>query len=489
MQYLFNRSLWADEASLALNIVNRSYAELVQPLDYDQGAPIGFLFLEKLATQLLGSSEYSLRLLPLLGGLATLLLVRYIARQYFKSPAVLLSLTLVGFLYPFVYFAVEVKQYSTDVTVALCCFLIARQTELQAFSTRRTVVLSLLGAVLVWFSHSAIFVLGGVAFGVILKSCSRQYKLKFRASLARKLVVYSSWLISFLLFYLVSIQELGANPQLKSSWQDKGAFPDASNLIGIAIWFLDRLGRFFRNPLGLPGPWDCLAIAFFIIGCFCFYRRKRGEIFVILSPIALTLFAASIHKYPFHGRLVFFLTPLFILLISEGISQLITNHNLYVKSISLICAILVLIQPLRETIPLFYTPELREEIRPIIEYIQTHKKDSDSLYVFQRGNLQFLFYADRYGYTPEEYILGVDDLDHYDGIDVSEQERDRYYSDLDQLRGKSRVWILFSHAWIATENELVINYLDCLGEQLDFFQAVGAFVYLYDISQANSNCP
>lgn len=484
IQYLFNRSLWADEASLALNIVNRSYIELLQPLDYQQGAPIGFLFLEKLATQIFHRNEYSLRLVPLLGGLITLVLFYYLLRRYFQNNAIIFGLILIGFLYPFVYFSVEVKQYSTDVTVALCCFFIARQTEQSFISNSQTVILSLFGAILIWFSHPAIFILTGIILGLIVKSLwFKRVKLEFSTTIARRLVIYLSWLISFVLFYFVSLQALGSNQQLKSSWQGKGAFlPDSGNFIENLIWLLDRLGRFFYSPLGFATPWDGVAIALFLVGCFYFYRRKRGELFVILSPLVVTLLAAVIQKYPFHGRLVFFLTPIFILLIAEGMSQLISNRNIYIKGISIIVVTLLLFQALQKTIPLFYTPELREEIRPVIEYIKTHEKANDTIYVFQRGNLQFQFYANQYGYTPDDYILGIDDLDQYDGSDVSERERKRYYDDLDQLRGQSRVWVLFSHAWIKEENELVINYLDCLGKRLDSFRAVGAFVYLYDLS-------
>ncbi len=72
IQYLNNRSLWLDEASLALNIINRSYGELAQTLDHNQAAPLGFLWLEKLSTQIWGNNEYSLRLLPFIASILAL---------------------------------------------------------------------------------------------------------------------------------------------------------------------------------------------------------------------------------------------------------------------------------------------------------------------------------------------------------------------------------------------------------------------------------
>jgi 4-amino-4-deoxy-L-arabinose transferase-like glycosyltransferase len=66
--YLANPSLLLDEARVALNVASRSFAGLAQPLDYDQTAPVLFLWIAKAATLLGGVNEYSMRALPFVAG-------------------------------------------------------------------------------------------------------------------------------------------------------------------------------------------------------------------------------------------------------------------------------------------------------------------------------------------------------------------------------------------------------------------------------------
>src|ERR1700722_20601703 len=153
-QYLANRSLWLDEAMLSLNIVHRSFAQLWQPLDHKQGAPVGFLGIEKWAVTMFGTSEYALRLFPLLAGIVSIVLFYLLARRVVRSMAVPLALALFALSPTLIYYASEVKQYSSDVAVALLLVYLA--------VTKRILLLGICGAVAIWFSHPAVFVLGGI---------------------------------------------------------------------------------------------------------------------------------------------------------------------------------------------------------------------------------------------------------------------------------------------------------------------------------------
>jgi asparagine N-glycosylation enzyme membrane subunit Stt3 len=72
---------------LALNIVNRGFADLFKPLEYDQGAPIGFLLVEKIFNLFLGRNEYALRLFPLILGLLSLWLFYLLLKRFTRGRA------------------------------------------------------------------------------------------------------------------------------------------------------------------------------------------------------------------------------------------------------------------------------------------------------------------------------------------------------------------------------------------------------------------
>ena len=79
-QYLFNRSLWVDEAALASSIVSRSYPDLFKTLDYGLSAPFGFLVSSKFVVDIFGNNEFALRLIPLISGILAIVVLYQIGR-------------------------------------------------------------------------------------------------------------------------------------------------------------------------------------------------------------------------------------------------------------------------------------------------------------------------------------------------------------------------------------------------------------------------
>ncbi|MFN2398762.1 MAG: hypothetical protein ABR543_09030, partial [Gemmatimonadaceae bacterium] len=163
VDYAGNRSLWLDEAAFARNLVQRSFAELLLPLDYLQTPPIGFLFLEKIALVIFGNSEYSLRLLPLFGGISSLFLANAVARKAIDSKGGAVFLALFSASTYLVYYSSEVKQYSLDVAVGLLLTLLALKILLLGITRKRLALFAVVALAAPWLSHTSVFVTTGVA--------------------------------------------------------------------------------------------------------------------------------------------------------------------------------------------------------------------------------------------------------------------------------------------------------------------------------------
>jgi len=92
--YLADRSMWRDEAALALNVMHRSAGGLFGALDYNQGAPVGFLMIQKLLTSLLGSGEMAFRLWPTTASILAVPLFYLLCRELLSPRAAIISLAI-----------------------------------------------------------------------------------------------------------------------------------------------------------------------------------------------------------------------------------------------------------------------------------------------------------------------------------------------------------------------------------------------------------
>src|SRR5271169_3353423 len=107
--------VWHDEAALIINVLDRDYASLLQPLRFHEAAPPLFLFLEKAVSVTLGDEPLAMRLPPFLASCGALLLLVPIARRLLPAAAVPWALLLFACSEQLLQHACEAKPYAFDV--------------------------------------------------------------------------------------------------------------------------------------------------------------------------------------------------------------------------------------------------------------------------------------------------------------------------------------------------------------------------------------
>src|SRR6516225_3417873 len=79
--YLRGRADWHDDAALVVNVLSLGFGDLLGPLRFHEAAPPLFLWLLKAASLVLGDGSLSLRLVPFLASVASLLLLARVASR------------------------------------------------------------------------------------------------------------------------------------------------------------------------------------------------------------------------------------------------------------------------------------------------------------------------------------------------------------------------------------------------------------------------
>jgi len=510
------RALWIDEAMLALNILHAKLpALLLKPMLYYQVAPLGFLTVEKSLTGLLGDSELAFRLFPFACSLAGLWLFYRLARKSkLGKPALLIALAGFAASRGLVYYAGEVKQYASDVLISLSLLLLAFRVLEQAKTVQRQSTqspskspgcrksilwLGLAGVFAVWFAYPAFFVLLGLGLALMVIL----WRGNDRRGSVAILLCLLAWSASMGGYFAVGLETIRASKAHQAIWQDvwdKQMLSFMPSLLKAQAWqwLASRTMEVFKYPVGSQvQPLAALVFLLGLIGS-CWPKRQaepelrlsdpteprsstsednRPYLWLLAAPIATTLLASNLHLYPFIGRMVLFLVPSYLLLMAAGVEFI----GKAVKRPAILTALL----GLTLIVPSLLAPKLyntqSEEIKPVLQYIQSHRQPMDVGFVYYGAQPAMSYYAGRYQLPP---LQGMAYDNYVNGLNrrPNKVETNRYITSTLQNAGQThrRLWFILSHLH-GNEGREYLRQINGQARLLDSFRNKGAAAYLYEL--------
>jgi Dolichyl-phosphate-mannose-protein mannosyltransferase len=506
--YFDRGSLWLDESFLALNIVHRSPTELLERLSFAQGAPWGFLLAEKLSVATFGVDEQSLRLVPLLAALVSLPVFWRVASFYLEGRALLLSLLLFSLSPQLILFSAEAKQYSVDVLASLLALWLLHSAR-QLAGWHGAVVVGLGGALLIWFSHASMIVLG--AGGVVVGAAAlirRRWSDVGRLSL-----VGAAWASSAGAFYLWAWPKLRAlHEDVTGAEQHSVPFPpDALD----DLWVLARrTGDVLEIAFGFHGrPWSSLIVVaaalFVVAGGVALARRDAIGSALVVAPIFAVATAVATGLYPFSVRFVLFLVPLVVLLVAAGAAAALDaaarpdwTGRAVAGAAGVAALCLVAAAGVGSARVITRQPE--QDIKPVLDELRAAWRPGDALYLHAGSQYAARFYAEANGLhrsnggdtlwpvvPTESTRRGAPALRSAPPVLLVGEFREggdsTFARDLVSLDGRPRVWFVFSHVVRsgrgATPGDLDehVAALDAAGSRRATIRHSSARALLYDL--------
>jgi hypothetical protein len=382
-QYASNRSYWHDEAFLVLNIFQKDAGALMGPLnaapESPQAAPPLFLLAQRGIYRGLGGSEFAMRLIPLVLGIASLILFALLAWRWLGPPAAAFAVGLFACSDRLIWHAVEAKQYSGDVFFAvLLLWLALRRADAPAW--RRLWTCSIVATGAMWMSHPVVFVFAGISLS-LLPGFPQWRRL-------------GKWLMgnvpavgSFIALYLLSIR-MQESVTLNDYWAER--FLNWGLPLHWPYWLASQTLKLFDYPYT---NWGWLLLLLCILACFRSRRPGRRELVLLFSPILLVLAAAMAHRYPFGGhRLTVFLAPALFLGAGWGVDALLQWRAAHPKPVAVALILCGVAIAFGLGVAAFHLvkPRTRDHLRPAIAFAHRHYQPGDGLVVLNRA--EFLCY-------------------------------------------------------------------------------------------------
>ncbi|MBB4037997.1 hypothetical protein GGR21_003923 [Dysgonomonas hofstadii] len=297
---LTERSLWLDEAMLAYSFCQRGITDLTSDIfEWNQSAPVIYLYIVKIITTLLGNSEFTLRLWSFISYIILLGICFYFLKKICPIRFPLLGVAFISNLAVLIMYSNEFKPYMTDcVAVLLTIVIFYFYTEKK---TNRFIVIMLYAA-LIWLSNPCCFFIGSILLYEFIDGLIKKDYSRFKFSIYCGVAVLLSF-IAYYFFWLAPVIDQG---EMSIFWEDY-RLP----LIPTSYEDVVRLKTLISTIIDQLGSYKILITSIVIIGVFInIFCDKNKYIFIVCGGIIITLFASMLGMYPVSVRLFLFIYPI-----------------------------------------------------------------------------------------------------------------------------------------------------------------------------------
>ena len=278
--FIYNPSLFKDEANLALNILSTDYSQLFLPLKRFQVSPPLFLIATKLlyntfhpATAFL--SDMVLRIVPFISGVIAIPAFGILLRKILKNKyIVLLGMLLLSYSQCAITMSAYLKQYSTEMLATILILLLTFYINLKEKSLIKMFVILLIYIIFPFLSFTSIFLIP-LCFWYLIRRA-------LKIHLAKSKII----LLSFIPVIVIAC-------------------------FGVYIWgYNGNYKMMFQQWMHFIPIWKYVLTLF--ISAFFMFLLKTRKTFLCFIVVSVIAYLCSFNIYHSVDRLILFILPLII---------------------------------------------------------------------------------------------------------------------------------------------------------------------------------
>lgn len=456
LYHLGYKALWFDEAMIYWIIKGRTLSEIIHLNAAHNSAPPLFTVLTALVVQL-GETEFVLRFIPWLAGVASIPVVYLLARKFTGKIPAYVTAALVAIAPTQVRYSQELREYSLAfLLAALMILFFMRYIRENKIKDLITMTVLMVIAVFTQYGLALLIIVLNILYLIQLFIDKDRMNKKIQHWVFAQLIVVASVV---LVYFSALRQQFTIGWGAEAGTNYLSLYYGSGGFLSLLEFILSRSAGLFE--FAYPRPvFLLLALLGLIIAAT--KRKHFTPLMLFLLPTVLTLILALAKLYPYGGiRQVIFLTPMIYILAGLGVSRLFEFDR------SGLVIALVLFFPIVNG--LYQSSHVvkqlsAENIRPIVETLDQSYEPGEKIYVYYGANPAFSYY---YRENKSARVIGT----------RNRGDIDRYLAEIEAILAEGKpTWLVFSHCY-ADECQLIPEYISDKYRVDLTEKSLGAYLY------------